>query len=267
MKKKLAIYGTGNLANIIAENLKKEEYNTYQLIAVLGRSREKAEQLAKEHGAEACTELSALISIHPDIVLEATTPDSLKTVAPALLEAGISMIILSSGALADPEFREKVTLAGQKSGARLYVASGAIGGFDFMQTAGMLGDLSVTVRNIKPPAGYRNAPFLQGRELAEDEVSMLFEGTAAEAIARFPKNVNVAVAAAEATLGADRTKVTVEADPELELNTHIIELEGAFGKASFSMASRPSVKNPGSSEIAAYSVLNLLRKMTQVIVF
>lgn len=254
----LAILGTGNLAEIIAENLKKPEYDAFRLKAVWGRSLSKAKRLAEGTEAIASDDIGTILEQKPDFVLEATVPDCLKALAPSILKNGSSMIVLSSGALAEEGFKEQVTQAAREGGSRLYVASGAIGGFDFLTTAMLMGGLSLTVRNVKPPSSYQNAP---------SEAQTLFDGSAAEAIRRFPKNVNVAVAAAEATVGAGKTRVTVESDPNLTLNTHILELCGNFGRASFTMASSPSEKNPGSSEMAAYSVLNLLKRMTQVIVF
>ncbi|MDO5423795.1 MAG: aspartate dehydrogenase [Eubacteriales bacterium] len=269
MKKRirLAVMGTGNLAGILVENLKKPEYDAFELEAVWGRTLSKAEKLTEGTQARPVTELRAMLDRKPDFVLEATAPDCLKETAPQILRAGSSMVILSAGALADSAFREQVTEAGKEGNSRMYVASGAIGGFDFLTTAMLMGDLSVTVRNRKPPAAYENAPFLEGREISQEEAQVLFEGSAREAIRRFPKNVNVAVAAAEATVGSDRARVTVVSDPALVRNTHTIELSGNFGEASLTMGSNPSAKNPGSSEMAAYSVLSLLKRMTQVIVF
>ncbi len=265
-KKKLAILGTGNLARILAQELQKKTFSTYQLVAVCGRSMEKARACAVGTEAAAVTTLQELLALQPELVLEATTPAHLKTVAPTILGAGCSMIILSSGALADAEFRAEVTRAGERSGARLYVASGAIGGFDLLQTAALMGNVSLTVRNQKPPAAYENAPFLEGRTLDADREELLFSGTAAQAIARFPQNVNVAVAAAEASVGAEHTKVTVESDPALRLNTHRLELRGNFGEATLNIASAASAK-AGSSAMAAYSVLRVLLNLTSVIVF
>ena len=265
-QKRLAILGTGNLARILAQELQEEAFSAYRLAVVYGRDPEKAKALAAGAGAAAVTTLPDLLAQRPEIVLEATTPAHLKSAAPAILRAGCSMIILSAGALADTAFQEELTRAGMESGARLYVASGAVGGFDLLRTAALMGGVTLTVRNRKPPAAYEGAPFLAGQALAADRETLLFSGTAAEAIARFPQNVNVAVAAAEASIGAARTMVTVESDPSLELNTHILELRGNFGQATLKIASGASAK-AGSSAMAAYSVLSLLLQMTQVIVF
>jgi aspartate dehydrogenase len=269
----IAILGTGNLAEILTRELCGEKYEAYRLLGIWGRDREKAKRLADKRPILATDSLEELLALHPAYVLEATTVEGLKWAALPILHSGVSLIALSAGALADSNFRRQVKNCCRKGsapglvGPKLYVASGAIGGFDFMQTAAMMGDLSVHIRNVKPPQAYHNAPFLKGRNLPEEEAQVIFSGNAAQAIACFPQNVNVAVAAAEATVGSEKAWVTVESDPALSSNAHIIELEGRFGRASFTMESRPSEKNPGSSIMAAYSVLNLLQRLTEEIVF
>ena len=56
----------------------------------------------------------------------------------------------------------------------------------------------------------------------------VFEGSAREAIAGFPANVNVAVALSLAGVGPDRTRVEIWADPGVTRNTHTIRRQVGF---------------------------------------
>ena len=136
-----------------------------------------------------------------------------------------------------------------------------------MGAARLMGNLKAQIINIKKPEALNGAPYLNGRVLDPNKEELLFSGTAREAIRFFPQNLNVAVSAAIATCGVDLTQVQLKSVPDTAFNTHIIELDGNFGQASLTISSFPSKGNAKSSEIAAWSVLYLLQKLNQSIVF
>ena len=160
---------------------------------------------------------------------------------------------------------ERINQAGSESEAKLYVASGAIGGFDLMRAVrfGGLGDAEI--HTTKNPHSLNGAPYLDGKELPEHQEQLVFKGSSREAIAGFPKNVNVAVSMALATLGVDETRVKISSCPGLETNIHDIRLNGDFGTIEIKVAVKPSETNAKSSTLAAWSVLALLEKMSQTI--
>ena len=57
----------------------------------------------------------------------------------------------------------------------------------------------------------------------------MFSGTAREAAAGFPANVNVVAALALAGIGPDRTMIDIWADPGVTRNCHTIEVDADFG--------------------------------------
>ena len=95
----------------------------------------------------------------------------------------------------------------------------------------------------------------------------VFSGTAKEAIEYFPKNVNVAVATALATVGVDNTKVVIKSIPNLTSNKHEIQLLGNTMKITVGIESTPSNDNPKSSSLAAYSVIALLKNLVSTIAY
>ena len=90
---------------------------------------------------------------------------------------------------------------------------------------------------------------------------MIFEGPAAEAVVKFPQNVNVAATISLAGIGPDRTRVRVVADPTINQNIHEIHARGAFGSFEIRLANLPNPDNPKTSLLACLSVVSLLKKI------
>ncbi|MGB3408373.1 MAG: aspartate dehydrogenase, partial [Jannaschia sp.] len=72
----------------------------------------------------------------------------------AALRAGIDVLTLSIGALADKALSRALEEAARTGGARLRLASGAIGGLDTLRAARVGGLSEVIYRGRKPAAGW-----------------------------------------------------------------------------------------------------------------
>jgi aspartate dehydrogenase len=126
----------------------------------------------------------------------------------------------------------------------------------------------VLLTTSKPPRALAGAPFFERNPIdlaAIRERTVIFEGTAAEAVGQFPANINVAAAVSLAGIGPERTRVRVVADPALSQNVHEVEARGAFGEMRIRLANLPSPANPKSSLLAALSPLAMLRRLTDPI--
>ena len=88
----------------------------------------------------------------------------------------------------------------------------------------------------------------------------VFEGTTKEAIALLPTKVNVAVASALATAGPGSTGATITSVPGFIGDDHMITAETAGLKATVDIYS-------ATSDIAAWSVVALMRNLNSPIVF
>jgi aspartate dehydrogenase len=93
-----------------------------------------------------------------------------------------------------------------------------------------------------------------------NEPKLVFSGTAREAAAGFPANVNVAAALALAGIGPDRTMAEIWADPSVDRNCHIVEVDSDSARFTVSIENIPS-DNPRTGRITALSVLASLRKL------
>src|SRR5690606_36285192 len=96
---------------------------------------------------------------------------------------------------------------------------------------------------------------------------VLYEGDAATAAQKYPKNLNVAATLALAGVGMKATRVTVIADPGVTENQHTIHVDSPLGRLTTQLVNQPSPTNPKTSWIVAQSVLALVqRQFARVVV-
>lgn len=201
------------------------------------------------------TSVDDLIAARPDLVVECATHEAVRETAPALLAAGIDVVIVSIGALADPATVARLEAAARAGGGRAVAVPGAIGGLDALRAARLAGLDSVAYVGRKPPAAWRGTPAEAVLDLAAlAEATVFYEGAAAEAARAYPKNANVVASVALAGVGFERTRVRLIADPAAKGNVHEIEAAGAFGRFRIALENRPLPANPRTSWLAALSV-------------
>ena len=158
----------------------------------------------------------------------------------------------------------------------LVVTNGAIGGFDVLRSAALLGFDRVSITTTK------KAPTLMQDWMSEDERTRLeqlpagqtarvFDGDPAEAIEKFPSNLNVATALAWATAERDlsdgrispeslrtslaRVRVELIGNGSDDPTFHDIEAAGPAGDFTFRISSAPSPHNPSTSALTAISIV------------
>jgi aspartate dehydrogenase len=203
-----------------------------------------------------CATPDDLLACQPDVVVEAGGHEALRACGPAVLRAGVDLLVVSVGALADPALERLIVEAAREGRSRATVASGAIGALDALASAAVGGLTRVTHITRKPA----NALLPPDEARALTAPRELFRGCAREGVLRFPESVNVAAAVSLAGIGLDRTELRVIADPALERNTHEVIAEGAFGELRFSIRNVPTQENPRTGELVAMSVLHCLRR-------
>jgi aspartate dehydrogenase len=197
---------------------------------------------------------------HADIAVECAPAAQLDNICRPMLNAGKSVIVLSCGALLPRP--DLIELAKAKGGA-IIVPTGALLGLDAVAAAAEGNIASVRMTTRKPPAGLKGAPHLEKNGISVDGLTapkLVFSGSAREAAAGFPANVNVVAALSLAGIGPDRTHIDIWADPGVTRNCHSIEVEADSANFKLSIENVPS-DNPKTGRIVALSVLATLRKM------
>jgi aspartate dehydrogenase len=258
---RVALLGGGTIARLVLERCPPG----IEISAIAGRTASsRGALLAREFRIPYLLGLEALLAARPAAVLEAASHDAVRENLLPLLEAGVSVVVLSAGALADDALREAAEAAAARSGALFYVPSGGIGGLDALKTACLAGVDEVSIEVAKPPAAWKGIAFVERSRVDLDALRaphILFEGPAREGVPHFPQNVNIAAVLAIAGIGMDRTRLKVVADPALTLNTHTIVVSGASGRISIVLENVPAPQNPKTSWLACYSALAALREI------
>lgn len=199
-----------------------------------------------------------------DLVIESASQNAVRLIVPQALEAGRDVMVLSVGALADEELRERIFRLAKQNNSKLYFPSGAVVGIDGINSASAAEISSVTLTTRKPPSGLAGAPYVVCKGIELEKIvkeTVLFEGPASEAVKAFPANVNVAATISLAGIGFKRTKVIIIADPALSINVHEITVEGKFGNFFTRVENLPSPENPKTSYLAALSAISTLKKI------
>ena len=203
------------------------------------------------------------------LIIEAASQEAVRQYAVKALSNGKDLMIMSAGALIDDEFFNEVSRAAREHGKKVYVPSGAIVGLDNVKAAAVRSIEEVMLVTRKPPRSFEGAPFIRERNIdlsGISEETVLFEGSAKEAVRLFPRNVNVSASLSLAGVGADRTKVRIIADPKADRITHEIHVRGEFGEILTKTINKPFPENPKTSYIAALSAIATLRKISGSIV-
>ncbi|HSA88379.1 MAG TPA: aspartate dehydrogenase [Burkholderiales bacterium] len=258
---RVALLGGGTIARLVLQR----RTPGIEVVALAGRGpQSRGAALAREFSVPYVVGRERLLAARPEAVVEAASHDAVREHLVPLLEKGVSVVVLSAGALADEALRAAAERAAAASGALLYVPSGGIGGLDALKTACLAGVDQVSIRVAKPPAAWKGIPYVEqlGVDLdALPAARTLFEGPARQGVPHFPQNVNIAAVLSLAGIGMDRTRLEVVADPGLTLNTHTIRVSGAAGRMTVVLENVPAPENPKTSWLACYSALAALETL------
>ena len=260
---KLVIFGCGRLAEIVADAVVKGLLPEYDLIGVYSRTAAKAERIVtkmQQHGKScvACATLEDLLALKPDYLVEAASPAAMKELTLPALKNGTSIVTLSIGALADTSFYQEAMATAKANGTRIYIASGATGGFDVLRTASLMGNASARFFNEKGQYALRRSVVYDPS--LETEERIVFSGTAREAIKVFPTGLNVAVAASLASVGPEKMQVSMQSTPGFIGDTQRVEIKNDQVHAVVDVYS-------ATPEIAGWSVVSTLINIVSPIVF
>ncbi|HEX2726283.1 MAG TPA: aspartate dehydrogenase [Beijerinckiaceae bacterium] len=256
---RVAIAGLGAIGKALARRL-ADGVPGLTLAAVAARDHAKAQAWLDAQGI-ACP-LVALdeFPAHADLAVEAAPAAILDQICRPMLTAGRKVMVLSAGALLP---RPDLIELARSTGGQIIVPTGALLGLDAVTAAaeGTINAVRMTTR--KPPGGLVGAPYLVANGISVEglnEAKRVFSGTAREAAAGFPANVNVAAALSLAGIGPDDTHIDIWADPAVTRNCHTIEVDSDSARFAMTIENIPS-ENPKTGRITALSALAALRKM------
>ena len=258
----LGLIGYGNIADGLIALLDK---TSVAKVSVLVRNPSKMPghqpSSATEKGPTIrfVSDVTDLIAAGPDLVIECAGHSAVETHVPALLRAGVDVVIASVGALADADLNTEIELAAEHGHSRFILPSGAIGGLDLLRAVALAGDVDITYRGTKPPAAWKGSAAEDVIGLDElENAQVFFKGSGRKAALAFPKNANVVAALALAGGGFDRIKVELVADPDAVGNQHSYEVRSDICRYSVTI---DAVGSAGNARTSVTTVMSLLHEI------
>jgi aspartate dehydrogenase len=256
---RVAIAGLGTIGRALARKL-ADGLPGLTLACAAAGNREKAQAWLEAQRISCPLVELAAFPIHADLAVECAPACVLEQICRPMLEAGKRVMVLSAGALLP---RPELVELAKARGAQIIVPTGALLGLDAVTAAAEGKIHSVQMITRKPPKGLRGAPYLVANGISVDGLNgakRVFHGSARDAAAGFPANVNVAAALSLAGIGPDRTMIEIWADPGIDRNCHTIEVNSDAARFSLSIENVPS-ENPKTGRITVLSVVAALRKL------
>lgn len=189
-----------------------------------------------------------------DIVLESASQEAVKAYAKKIITNNKNLMVMSVGALADENFLFDLKKEAEIRNVKIYVPSGAISGIDGLKSAFIDKIESVELITRKNPKSL-------GVDVSSETI--IFEGSAKDAVQKFPKNINVSATLSLAGIGFEKTKVKIIADPKVASNIHEIHIKGNFGEILTISKNQPFPENPKTSYLAALSAIATLKKISE----
>jgi aspartate dehydrogenase len=253
----LGLIGYGSIARALLGILAREG-SAPARVTVLARAGSDAgirAALAQDVAGAVVTEVADMIAARPDLVVECAGQSAVAAHVPPVLRAGIPVVIVSIGALADPALLAAVEGAARDGDTRITLPGGAMGGVDLLSALRPSGITSVVYTGRKPPMAWAGTPAEGLVDLAAlTEPATFFTGTARQAATDYPKNANVAATLALAGIGFDETRVRLVADPGVDRNVHEVSVTAGAADYTIRIAGHPAPDNPKTSATTALSV-------------
>ena len=262
---KIALIGCGSIGRVIARSITGGSIRA-DLRYVYDIDAKKAAEFARKFHTE-YRDFDEILKQELDLVLEAASQEAVRTLIPKALKAGKNVMIMSTGALADERLLQEIRGLAEKNNLKVYLPSGAIAGLDGIKSARDEIE-KVTIKTTKPPESLEGAPFFEKHPMNLKEIkkpTVIYEGSAEEAVRLFPSNVNVAASLSLAGIGPRKTRVRIVADPDAKSNVHEITAEGRFGVLRIKAENVPSPDNPKTSYLAALSAVATLKNISEPI--
>jgi aspartate dehydrogenase len=271
MKKNISIIGCGAIGSELALSVDRTMIENITISSILDIKLENAEVLKSKlmnNNPLVFNNFSDLIKSENfkdvNLIIEAASQNALTNYLNEIILLKKDVLVMSVGAFANAEFFSQVIKNVEKNDINLYLPSGAIAGIDAIKS--VKSSISyVTLTTTKNPNSLKDSPFFKKNNITINSIkkrTLIFEGSAIEAVENFPANVNVAALLGLTGIGLEKTKVNVIADPSIRINKHEIKVIGKFGELIVRIKNIPSSTNPKTSYLAILSVIESLRSIT-----
>jgi aspartate dehydrogenase len=266
---RIGLIGFGAIGSSIYESWQSTIADRGLLTAILVRP-EKVHKVKDQVCDEVvvCGDLKEFLAFPFNLVIEAAGHGAVEEFGEQLLAVGCDLCVLSIGALSNDNLRQKLIETAERMGAKIYIPSGALAGFDGLLSMRTAGLQSVKYVSCKPPRAWKGTIAEQHFDLdALKGATVIFSGNARQAARSFPANANLAAAVALAGMGFEQTRVDLIADPNLDANVGRLIATSCVGELDLTLTGGGFLGNPKTSAITAMSALSVVQKFQETMTF
>lgn len=251
---RVGLIGFGFIGTGLYRAMIERELDGLEVAFVWNRS---ADRLTGVPAKLVLADLASFADAAPDLIIESAHPGITRAHGEAFL-ARCDYMPFSVTALADDALHHRLMAAADAHDHRLIVPQGALVGTDaLLGWRHMWRDVTITFR--KHP---NNIDLGMVKQRAEDirSETVVFDGPVREIAPLFPRNVNTMVTCALATVGIDRCRGRMIADPALDHAVAEVEAWGKDGSHLRIVKQQPMVGVSGTEMLS--SALRSLQKAT-----
>jgi aspartate dehydrogenase len=255
---KLALIGFGGIGSIVAEHLGSDP--RLRLVGVAARVPQSERVQGILGDVPVVHSAAEVLALDPDAVVECANHEAFREYAEPVLGAGIDLIAISVGVLADAGYRERLLKTAERAKAVLEVPAGAIGAIDVIAAACRAGLDRVAYVTRKSARAWLGTPAESMTDLARvHEPTLFFDDSAERAALTFTEKANVTATLALAGVGFQRTRVQFWVDPALDKSIHHIKAEGACGTLKIDLENNVAESDGRTSLLTAMSVVRAVQ--------
>lgn len=188
-------------------------------------------------------DLARVAQRQPDLVIECAHPDVSRQYGEAILGVA-DYLPLSVNALADAELEQRLVAQAVSRGHRLFIPHGALIGLDnLVEVRDTWQNVTITFRKHPDNIDFSDSPIDPATITRE---TVLYDGPVRGIAALYPRNVNTMTTCALATIGLDRCRAVLVADPSLTVAIAEVRAEGKDGSVHESRKVQPVVGVSGT---------------------
>lgn len=220
--KRIGIIGYGQIGASLSAELRQAKDLGIEIAFIYEAD---AERRAAVPAPLAIASMENAAGFRPDLVVEAARPDAVRRYGAEVLQK-TDLMIMSVSALGDAQLEAALRSACRQYGTRLYIPHGATLGLDGLKDGlSIWEEVTITMKKNPRNLNFAAVPDIRAGDITERTV--LYDGPTRGVLPLYPKNVNSHATLALATLGMDRTRSVLVADPAIDLSIIEIDAVGA----------------------------------------
>jgi len=233
MGKRVGLIGFGYIGQYIYERISCHPELGLEVAFVYNRT---AEKLGGLPAHLVLKDLRAMVSYQPDLVVEMAHPNITRDYG-AMILSSTDYMILSVSVLGEEQLEQELLAVCEAKGTRLYIPHGALVGVDnLFESRHIWEDVTITFRKHPESIDFTHVRMLPGDIIGE---TVLYDGPVRGITKLYPRNINTMATCALATIGLDRCRGILIANPALDVGIAEVKAKGRDGSRLESYKSVP----------------------------